>query len=97
MKNQIQQLLDDGQSVWLDNLHRGMLRGVQRADVHVVEPALAAQEHLKQRPVGPHRRRGRLDWRVADRHGAMPALGGERLFRHAASFGVFGPAACLAA
>jgi len=24
MKNQIQQLLDDGQSVWLDNLRRNM-------------------------------------------------------------------------
>src|SRR4051812_47588892 len=51
---------------------------VQRADVHVVEPALAPDEHLVQRPVAA--RRGRL---YGDGHvgpggdGAVPALGGD--------------------
>src|SRR4051794_9750863 len=43
-------------------VHRHLVvRGVQRADVHVVEPALAAYEDLVQRPVPPADGRLRLD------------------------------------
>src|SRR5580700_6442458 len=39
--------------------HGGIGR-VERPDVHVVEPALTAQEHLEQRPVRPRLRRFRI-------------------------------------
>src|SRR3954451_9549001 len=68
---------------------------VQRADVHVVEPALAPDEHLVQRPVAARRGRLRGDGHVGPGgDGAVPALGGDVVHRlaHAAA-----PRSCLAA
>src|SRR5687768_13998638 len=59
-------------------VHRHLVvRCVQRADVHVVEPALAAHEDLVERPVPPAHRRLRLHRHPRPRgDGAVPALRG---------------------
>src|SRR6266704_377613 len=44
--------------------------GVQRSDVHMVEPALAAQEYFEQRPIWPDRCTGRLARPLASHRGS---------------------------
>src|SRR5215203_735352 len=61
-----------------------VVRCVQGTDVHVVEPALAADEDLVQRPVPAAERRLRLDGHLrAGGDGAVPAL--RRQLAHAAT------------
>src|SRR5918993_1730968 len=60
-------------------VHRHLVvRGVQRADVHVVDPALSADEHLVQRPVPAADGQLGLDRHLGPgRDGAVPAFRGD--------------------